>query len=62
MYQTIRVSSCVSVQGEFVQMLENGDMLIRDGRTLYRGRPVGAHAPVPQGLLAGRHDGLYAGA
>ena len=40
MYQTIQVSSCVSVQGDFVELLPNGDMLIRDGMQLYRGRPI----------------------
>ena len=40
MYQTIRVSSCVSIQGEFVESLANGDVLVRDGRKLYRGQPI----------------------
>ena len=40
MYQTIQVSSCVSVQGEFVEMLSDGRMVIRAGSALYRGRPV----------------------
>lgn len=40
MYQTIQLSSCVSVQGEFVERLCDGQVLIRDGKTLYRGRPI----------------------
>jgi hypothetical protein len=43
MYQTIQVSSCVSVQGDFVDLLPNGDMLIRDGGNVYRGRPITAN-------------------
>lgn len=39
-FQTIRVSSCVSIQGEFVESLANGDVLVRDGRKLYRGQPI----------------------
>ena len=41
MYRTIQVSSCVSVQGDVVKLLANGEMLIRDGSKVYRGRPVG---------------------
>ena len=40
MYQTIQVSSCVSVQGEFVEVLADGQVVIRVGATEYRGRPV----------------------
>ena len=40
MYQTIQLSSCVSVQGETVEVLGNGDVIIRNGGTLYRGRPL----------------------
>jgi hypothetical protein len=40
MYQTIQLSSCVSVQGEFVERLCDGQVLIRDGKTMYRGRPI----------------------
>jgi hypothetical protein len=43
MYQTIRVSSCVSAQGDLVERLPNGDAVIRDGAHVYRGRPI---APV----------------
>lgn len=45
MIQTIRLSSCVSVQGEFVAVLENGDVMIRDGDTTYRGSPVSRKSP-----------------
>lgn len=41
LYQTIRVSSCVSIQGEFVKSLANGDVLVRDGLKVYRGQPIG---------------------
>ena len=40
MYQTIQVSSCVSVQGEFVEALADGQVLIRVGEAEYRGRPI----------------------
>jgi hypothetical protein len=45
MYQTIQVSSCVSVQGELVEHLPNGDAIVRDGGHVYRGRPI---APIGQ--------------
>lgn len=41
MYETIQLSSCVSVQGELVDVLANGDVVVRDGRSTYRGRPTG---------------------
>jgi hypothetical protein len=40
MFQTIRLSSRVSVQGELVELLPNGEVIVRDGRHTYRGRPV----------------------
>jgi len=40
MYQTIQVSSCVSVQGEFVEVLADGQVVIRVGEKEYRGRPI----------------------
>ena len=40
MYQTIQVSSCVSAQGDLVEQLPNGDVVIRDGGHTYRGRPI----------------------
>ena len=40
MYQTIRLSSCVSVQGEFVEMLSTGEIIIRDGDKTYCGVPI----------------------
>lgn len=40
MYQTIQLSSCVSVQGEFVEALGDGRIAVRDGKTVYRGRPI----------------------
>lgn len=43
MLRTIRLSSCISVQGEMVEVLQDGTILVRDGKTLYRGRPVEMH-------------------
>ena len=40
MFQTIQVSSCVSAQGDLVEQLPNGDVVIRDGVNVYRGRPI----------------------
>ncbi len=40
MYRTIQLSSCISAQGEIVEVLLDGTVLIRDGETLYRGRPI----------------------
>jgi hypothetical protein len=40
MCQTIRLSSCVSVQGDLVEALPNGEAIIRDGDQVYRGRPI----------------------
>jgi len=44
MYQTIQVSSRVSVQGEIVERLPDGRVVIRDGLTLYLGLPVAPFA------------------
>ena len=40
MFQTIQVSSRVSAQGILVEVLPNGEAVIRDGDTIYRGRPI----------------------
>ena len=40
MYQTVQVSSCVSVQGFLVEHLPNGDAIVSDGLKTYRGRPI----------------------
>jgi hypothetical protein len=50
MYQTIQLSSCVLVQGEFVASLADGKIVIRDGGTEYRGRPIAAR---PAQMMAG---------
>lgn len=49
MFQTIRVSSCLTIQGEFVEALANGEVVVRDGKTTYRGQPIRQPlaAPVP---------------
>jgi hypothetical protein len=44
MLQTIQVSSCVSVHGELVEVLRNGDMIVRNGSRNYRGRPITARS------------------
>ena len=48
MYQTIQVSSRVSVRGDFVKWLPNGEALVRDGLNLYRGRPIPPLAGCPR--------------
>jgi len=50
MYQTIQLSSCVLVQGEFVARLSDGKVVIRDGSTEYRGLPIAA---TPAQMTAG---------
>jgi hypothetical protein len=40
MYQTIQLSSCVSVQGEVVETLADGRAVIRVGEREFRGRPI----------------------
>ena len=51
MFQTIALSSRVSAQGEIVEVLGNGEVVIRDGRTFYRGRPISRDRLAP-GLQA----------
>lgn len=48
MYQTIQLSSCVTIQGEFVEALANGEVVVRDGKSIYRGKPI------PRPILAAR--------
>jgi hypothetical protein len=48
MYQTIRISSCVSVQGECVEVLNDGQVVIRVGQAEYRGRPIERRASVSE--------------
>ena len=40
MYQTIQLSSCVSVQGVVVAALPNGETIVREGAHTWRGRPI----------------------
>jgi len=40
MFRTIQLSSRVSVQGRFVEDLENGEVVINDGVRNWRGRPI----------------------
>lgn len=44
MLRTIVIGSCVSVQGTFVRKLANGKILIRVGKRLYEGMPIGTRA------------------
>lgn len=55
MYQTIRLSSCVSVYGEFVRNLQNGDVMVRDGSSIYRGKPIARSGVGASALNAGIH-------
>jgi len=57
MFQTIKVSSCVSAQGDLVEQLPNGDVVIRDGVNVYRGRPI---APLSATVAAAAARGLRA--
>ncbi|UXX81924.1 hypothetical protein [Roseovarius pelagicus] len=40
MLQTIRLGSCVLVQGIFVRLLPDGRVQVRDGDRLFAGQPV----------------------
>ena len=40
MFRTIQLSSRVSVQGRFVEDLDNGEVVINDGARNWRGRPI----------------------
>ena len=42
MYRTIRLSSCISMQGEVQEQLADGRITIRVGKTSFTGWPVGA--------------------
>lgn len=53
MYQTIQLSSCITVQGEFVERLCDGRVAIRDGKTVYRGHPVQRREPAGVAVLRG---------
>ena len=44
MLKTIILGSCVSVQGIFVRQLANGRVLVRVGKQLYAGIPIGSRA------------------
>jgi hypothetical protein len=40
MLHTIQVSRRVTAQGILVELLPNGEAIVRDGDTVYRGRPI----------------------
>ena len=42
MLRTITIGSCVSVQGWFVRQLKDGQVIIRVGNRMYKGKPVTA--------------------
>jgi hypothetical protein len=41
----------VSAQGELVRILGNGEILIKDGETIYRGRPVEFQDPLASAVV-----------
>lgn len=57
MYQTIQVSSCLSIQGEFVEDLANGQVVIRDGGNIYRGLPIRRNDASMAALMRGMNLG-----
>ena len=42
MVKTIRIGSCVSVQGIYVKALENGKIAVQVGERVFQGYPVSA--------------------
>ena len=40
MLRTIIIGTCVSVQGQFVLQLDNGNIVIRVGDKTYEGKPA----------------------
>ena len=42
MLKTITIGTCVSVQGTFVQALQNGKIAVKVGSRVYEGTPVGS--------------------
>jgi hypothetical protein len=40
MLRTIIIGTCVSVQGQFVRKLDNGNIVIRVDDKIYEGRPA----------------------
>lgn len=48
MLTTIALGTRISVQGELVAQLPSGEILVRDGKRVYRGRPLQSHPePAP---------------
>lgn len=58
MLTTISLGTCISVQGELVAQLPSGELLVRDGAKVYRGKPLLRRGekvstnPLPQGPAA----------
>ncbi len=44
MFRTITVGSCVTIQGQYVRDSDNGRVVIRVGKDLFVGKPVGRAA------------------
>lgn len=42
MYRTIKLGSCVSVQGKVVRVLNDGRLIVRVGRKFFTGHAVSA--------------------
>ena len=48
MLRTIQVSSCIYVQGIFVKSLPDGRIMVRVGKEVYSGFPIGAQSSKPE--------------
>ena len=44
MLRTITVGTAITIQGMFVRALPDGKISVRDGKTVYTGKPVSAAA------------------
>lgn len=40
MLRTITIGTSISIQGMFVQSYPDGKIAVRDGKTVYKGKPV----------------------
>jgi hypothetical protein len=46
MYQTIKLGSCVQIQGEVVRLLADGRLIIQVGKKQFTGFPVSQTMPM----------------
>ena len=44
MLRTITIGTSISIQGMFVRTRPNGKIVVRDGKTVYTGKPVSTAA------------------